>query len=122
MHKKVHQAIDHSHYITLLLKPIVPQSLPKVASSATSETYTNDVETNDSASESKPSLIEVLASYPCPTTPSFIAVSQTFFSPFRSQNNAITQYYMKRNHGLMFRTNVSSAEHRGILYVIHICT
>ena len=122
MHKKVHQAIERSHYIALLLKPIVPQSLPKVASSATSETYANDIETNDSVSESKPSLLEVLASYPCLTTPSFIAISQTFVSPFRFQNNAITQYYMKRNHGLMFRTNVSSAEHRVILYVIHICT
>ena len=83
MHKKVHQAIDRNHDIVLLLKAIVPQSLPKVASSATSETYANDVETNDSVSESKPNLLEVLASYPCPTTPSFIAVCYMFFSPFR---------------------------------------
>ena len=85
MHKKVHQTIDRSHYITLLLKPIVLQSLPKVASSATSETYANDVEANDIASESKPSLHEVLISYPYPTTPLLSSLAKRSLALFVSR-------------------------------------
>ena len=60
MHKRVHQAIYRSQNIVLPPKPIAPPSSPKVASSTTSETYANDVESNDSVSKSNSDLWDVL--------------------------------------------------------------
>ena len=76
MRKRVHQAINRSHDITLVLKPIAPQSLPKVASSTSSKTYVNDVDSNDFASNSKSDLRDVLASYPYPRPYMFYRRSQ----------------------------------------------
>ena len=51
MRKGVHQATTLSRDIVLLLKPIVLQLMPKVASSTTSNTYAEDVDLKDFASK-----------------------------------------------------------------------
>ena len=80
MRKGVHRAITLSRDIALLLKPIVLQLMPKMASSTTSNTYAEDIELNGFASNPKPDPRGVLASHPCLRPPIFIAVRKTFYN------------------------------------------
>ena len=81
MRTKALRAVDRSQDIVPLPKPIAQQVLPNVASSTSSKTYANDVDSNDFASNPKSNLLNVLASYPLDRT-CFIAVHKTFYSLF----------------------------------------
>ena len=82
MRTKVLRAIDRSQDIAPLPKQIAPQTLPKVASSTSSKTYANDVDSNDFTSNFKPTygmywLVILVLDYTC-----FIAVHKTFYNIF----------------------------------------
>ena len=80
MRQGVHRAITHSRDIVLLLKPIVLQLMPKMASSTTSKTYVEDVDLNGFTSNPKPDPWGVLASHPCLRPRIFIAVRERFIT------------------------------------------